>query len=90
MKKIFEAETGPEPKTNPEDDSFNERVALPYDHPHAFKDKSEFRAAIEDEYGLTDNPKKDKLYAIAWDMGHAYGYNEVNCYYDQLRELIED
>lgn len=50
-----------------------------------------FKSDLEAEYSVERNPKKDKLFEIAWSDGHANGYSEVaNCYgkmVDLIREL---
>ena len=47
-----------------------------------------FRADIELEYGTTAHPKADKLYAMAWELGHSSGLLEVKNRYDDLVELV--
>lgn len=47
-----------------------------------------FKAALEDYYGIDGHPKADKLWALAWEYGHSGGYNEVECYYDELVVLL--
>ena len=50
----------------------------------------DFRRDIEEYHSFTNLPKevKDKIHLIAWDRGHAHGYHEVFCQYDDLIELI--
>lgn len=47
-----------------------------------------FQKRLEAEYGTEGNPKAALLFAKAWEMGHAYGYNEVETYYRDLVDLI--
>lgn len=47
-----------------------------------------FKADLEDEYDVADNPKRDQLYDIAWSLGHACGLAEVENHYAELAELI--
>ncbi len=49
----------------------------------------QFKYDLEAEYGVEDNPKKDKLFEIAWEQGHSYGFTEVALHYAQLVELIK-
>ena len=49
---------------------------------------NEFKAALEEEYGTKGNPKADKLWEKAWEMGHSNGFYEVEGCYDELSELI--
>lgn len=46
----------------------------------------QFKADLADELGLTGHPKWDKLFSMAWDMGH--GYQEVCDYASDLAELL--
>jgi hypothetical protein len=40
-------------------------------------------------YGVTNNPKKNQCYQIAWEMGHAHGINEVASHFSDIVELIK-
>jgi hypothetical protein len=44
---------------------------------------------LEEENDLQDNPKKDLLWAKAWELGHSSGYDEVITIYEDLMELIK-
>jgi hypothetical protein len=48
-----------------------------------------FKHDLEVEHGVSDNPKRNKLFEIAWGEGHAYGFSEVASHYDTLVELIK-
>ncbi len=52
--------------------------------------ENKFRTDLFCELGITDNPKREKLYSIAYDKGHAHGYAEVYAVACSLVELIED
>jgi len=47
-----------------------------------------FKQDLFNDLGIADNPKRDKLFAIAWDMGHSSGYSEVYNYACELVVLI--
>ena len=49
---------------------------------------ADHEAALAREYGLVDHPKLALLYSIAWDLGHAYGHDEVEIYFERLVPLI--
>jgi hypothetical protein len=50
----------------------------------------EFVNDLFEEFGVSDNPKRDKAFELAWEKGHANGLEEVyNEFYD-LVELIKD
>jgi len=52
--------------------------------------KAKFAEDLHDEFGVSDNPKRDVLFSIAWDKGHSDGYSEVYYHYAELVPLIED
>jgi len=44
-----------------------------------------FKEAIFYEAGITDHPKADVLFGVAWEQGHANGFSEVyGCFEDML------
>jgi phosphomannomutase len=49
-----------------------------------------FMQDIFDDLGIANNPKRDRLFSIAWDMGHSAGYSEVYHYASELVDLIRD
>ncbi len=51
--------------------------------------ENQFWRDIAEEFGVTNNPKKNMLMEIAYDMGHSAGYDEIYSYYSQLVELIK-
>ena len=72
----------------------DEASKLYVDAVQAHKEKTrqledQFKADLEAEFGVENNPKKDKLYEKAWDRGHAYGLGDVYIAYADLVELIE-
>lgn len=38
--------------------------------------------------GLTNHPKRSKVYGLAWDYGHSSGLGDVYSYYENLAELV--
>lgn len=46
----------------------------------------EFKRDLFDELGIADNPRRDKLYSVAYDKGHAHGFSEV---YSEAQSLVE-
>lgn len=53
--------------------------------------KDAFRLDLEREYiGDADvsAKRRDKLFSLAWEEGHSYGYHSVEQYYDQFVELV--
>lgn len=49
-----------------------------------------FKADALAEAGLTNHPKADKAWAMAWDRGHASGYQDVMSELEDLAELLLD
>lgn len=54
------------------------------------KMEKKFRREIEKEFGLEDHPKRDLLWQLAWDHGHAHGWAEIYYWYDDLAALLKD
>ena len=50
--------------------------------------QANFKADLADELGLTNHPKWDKLFEIAWDEEHAGGYAAVYNFAETLAELL--
>ncbi len=50
----------------------------------------EFEKDLFEEFGVSDNPKKYKALAYAWDKGHSSGYAEVYNEFSDIVELIKD
>jgi hypothetical protein len=48
-----------------------------------------FAEDLFEEFGVTNNPKKDKCFARAWEHGHSSGYSEVYNYFSDFVELIK-
>lgn len=48
----------------------------------------QLRLDIEEEEGMTGNPKAELLWIKAWERGHASGYGDVYNVYIDLAELI--
>lgn len=50
----------------------------------------QFQNDVLKENGLGNHPKADKVYALAWEEGHANGYREVALWVEKLAELVKD
>lgn len=48
-----------------------------------------FKAEIAKEAGIENHPKLEKVWGLAWDMGHSYGLNDVRIYFLNLAELVK-
>ncbi len=48
----------------------------------------EFKKDLFEEYGVTNNPKKDLLWSKAWDHGHSSGLGNVEYHFRDLVDLI--
>lgn len=48
-----------------------------------------FQSDLFDDLGISENPKKDKLFSMAYERGHSGGMEEVYAYASELVELIE-
>lgn len=52
--------------------------------------EKQFKADLEKEYRTANNPKRDLLYRLAYEMGHSSGYSEIEIYYEQLVPLVQE
>ena len=51
---------------------------------------TEFRKDALADCGITDHPKADKCFALAWEHGHSSGYHDVLNHLREFSELIKD
>jgi len=49
----------------------------------------EFKRDLIADHNLTNHPKADKCYFLAWDLGYSVGLHEVSKYFSELKTLIE-
>lgn len=49
-----------------------------------------FKKDLFEEFGVSENPKRERLFAHAWDRGHAAGYSDVYNVFADLVDLIQD
>ena len=52
--------------------------------------EQEFQDDLFYEFGVSDNPKRHKCFALAWENGHAHGHSEVHSHFGDYVELIKD
>ena len=48
-----------------------------------------FQADLEEEHGVRNHPKADRVFELAWEHGHSSGYEEVVSCYADFVELIK-
>lgn len=51
-------------------------------------DRATLKADLEYAYGLTNHPKRDELFRMAWERGHSTSVYEVISEYDDLADLL--
>jgi hypothetical protein len=49
----------------------------------------EFELALYKEYGVENNPKREKAYRMAQERGHSSGFSEIENIFVDLLELIK-
>lgn len=59
-------------------------------YPYKYEEYDRFKTDLFKEFGVTDNPKREKAFSIAWERGHASGYYEVELCFMNIVELIKD
>lgn len=50
----------------------------------------EFKRDLFEDNGVTDNPKAEKAYTIAYNMAGSHGYSDIKDAFEDLVELIKD
>lgn len=50
----------------------------------------EFKNDLFEEYGVENNPKREKCYALAWEHGNSSGFSNIDMYFSEFVELIKD
>ena len=48
-----------------------------------------FKKDLFEEYGVSNNPKAEQCYNIAYEFGHSDGYYEIAHYFSDIVELIK-
>ena len=51
--------------------------------------EEEFKQALFEDLGISDNPKRELLYSKAYEMGHSSGFSNIYSYASDLVELID-
>lgn len=54
-----------------------------------YAQRARLKADLEVEHDIVGHPKADKLWNLAWEMGHSLGYSGVLNYYNELLELVK-
>ena len=50
----------------------------------------EFRKSLFETFDVANHPKRDKVFALAWERGHSAGFYEVANEFADLVDLIKD
>ena len=50
---------------------------------------AQFRKDLYEYHGVTDNPKADKAFSIAYEHGHSSGNYSIANYFDDIVDLIK-
>lgn len=58
-------------------------------HAETCKLFEKFKQDLFEDLGIEANPKREKLFSIAYDLGHSSGYSEIYNYACELVSLIE-
>jgi hypothetical protein len=58
-------------------------------HTDANRLAAEFKADLLENLGLTDHPKADIFWHLAWDYGHSAGFFDVYNYATELATLLK-
>jgi hypothetical protein len=50
---------------------------------------NEFKLALFEAYDVKNNPRREKLFSLAWERGHSEGYESVENIFIDLVDLIK-
>ena len=50
---------------------------------------NQFKQDLFEEYNVTNNPRAEKCFSMAWERGHSSGYESVANEFGELVELIQ-
>lgn len=53
------------------------------------ENEAEFFNDLLEKFSLPNNEITRKMYSMAWEEGHSYGYSEIFCYFQNYVELYE-
>lgn len=53
------------------------------------KARADLRKMLSELYELSDHPKEQKLWDMAWEYGHSNGFSEVVLRYDEMASLMK-
>jgi hypothetical protein len=48
-----------------------------------------FKEDLFKEHGVSEHPKRERCYSLAYEYGHSSGYSEVANYFNELVNLIK-
>ncbi len=51
--------------------------------------EKQFKIDLLAEHGVTNHPKADAAYSMAWDRGHSSGYSEIALEFGELVDLLK-
>lgn len=64
------------------------RIALAEHMRHSANLMAKFKSDLKEEFGVTDHPKADAVYKLAYDYGHGSGLGQIYDYFSDLVDLI--
>jgi hypothetical protein len=50
----------------------------------------QFKVDLFAAYGVTEHPKAERTFSLAWELGHSAGLHEVESFFADLVTLIKD
>lgn len=51
--------------------------------------KEDFKDALFVLHKVSDHPKRERCFEIAWEHGHSSGFSEVEIYFNDIVELLK-
>lgn len=61
------------------------------DHQEAEAERiRQFKVDLFAAYGVTEHPKAERAFSLAWELGHSAGLHETETFFSDLVDLIKD
>lgn len=65
------------------------KAALTHHMRHSADLMARFKQDLKEEFGVTDNPKADAAFKLAYDHGHGSGLSDIYDYFSDFVQLIK-
>jgi hypothetical protein len=72
----------------PKEAESDQKVREEWRKAHRRKSEVEFEKDLAEAFGVVQHQKRERLFALAWEHGHASGLSDVLSFYEDFVELV--